>query len=70
MSVERASYNFERWEEAARVVSLRTGFGVLIQTLCIPPKRREASLGLRLNYSDMRFKRLPRLEPGDACRRT
>lgn len=33
-------------------------------------KRSEASLGLRLNYSDTWFKRLSGLGPGDASRRT
>lgn len=38
----------------------------LRQTLLIPPNRREASLGLRLNYSDAWFKRLCGLGPGKA----
>lgn len=42
----------------------------LIHTPRVPPKRREASLGLCVNYYDTWFQRLSRLRTGDVSRRT
>lgn len=42
----------------------------LTETLRIPPKRSEASLGLLPNYSDTWFKRLAGLGPGEVSKRT